>query len=105
MSKQSPEAVFGHVAIWKNEITKGDGTTQIMRSITIRPRQYKDSNGNWVNAAGYNVSEVAHIAFCLSEALRYCLCHWNPSAAQQEAAAGVAVEQAAEQVPPGALPF
>jgi len=61
-----PEAVFGsNVAVWVNRTG---------RTVTIKPKQYKDpETGQWKNAAGYNVSDIAHLAHCLMMALTHCI--------------------------------
>lgn len=62
---QKPEATFGsNVAVWRNDSG---------RSVTIAPRRYKDQDGNWQNASGWNISDLAHLAHCLTLALNYCL--------------------------------
>lgn len=65
MAGQRPEATFGsNVAVWKN--THG-------RSITIKPRQYQDKQGEWKSANNWNVSDLAHLAHCLLMALDHSL--------------------------------
>lgn len=65
MAGERPEITFGsNVAVWKNSYG---------RSITIKPRQYQDKEGNWKTANNWNVSDVAHLAHCLLMALDYSL--------------------------------
>lgn len=65
MAADRPEITFGsNVAVWRN--TQG-------RTITIKPRQYQDKDGTWRTASGWNVSDVAHLAHCLTMALNHCL--------------------------------
>lgn len=73
MEGQKPEIVFGsNVAVWRNVDVKND-VERVTRSITISPRRYKDQNGNWVDAKNWNVSDLAHLAHCLTMALNHCL--------------------------------
>ena len=67
---QKPEVSFGsNVAVWLNRSEGG----QVSRSISIAPRRYKDKDGTWKEASGWNVSDVAHLCVCLSEAVLWCL--------------------------------
>lgn len=62
---QRPEITFGsNVAVWRNE--QG-------RTVTITPRRYKDKDGEWRDASGWNVSDLVHLAHCLTLAATHCL--------------------------------
>lgn len=77
-----PERTFGsNVAVWLNLPYKAGGKPT--RTISITPRRYKDDAGNWQDAKGWNVSDVAHLSHCLLLALDHCLTQRSDEEAPQ----------------------
>ena len=104
---QKPEVSFGsNVAVWVNRSEGG----QISRSISISPRRYKDKDGTWKEASGWNVSDVAHLAVCLSEAVLWCLRKranedYKSERAKPQEDAPPPADFDSSSVPTGELPF
>lgn len=85
MAGERPEITFGsNVAVWRNK--QG-------RSVTIKPRQYQDKEGQWQSATGWNVSDLAHLAHCLILALNHCL-------AERAAEQRLPLDRSPEPAPP-----
>lgn len=60
------------VAIWINAV-ETDGGTRQMRSITIAPRRYRDSeSGEWKDAASYRPADLPALIFALQKAQEFC---------------------------------
>ena len=56
------------VAIWVNSIETDDGTKPI-RSISIAPRRYRDSDsGEWKDASSYRPADLPALIFALTNA-------------------------------------
>lgn len=86
---RSPEAKFGpfagglSVAVWRNTVETDDGPRDI-RSVTINPRRYKDSeSGEWKNGS-YRVSDVSTLVLALNAALQFMASHPLPQPAEEE---------------------
>jgi len=59
------------VAVWLNSIDTDDGPRQV-RSITISPRRYRDSEtGEWRDASSYRVGDLPALIFALQKAQEY----------------------------------
>lgn len=76
-AKQRPEKKIGPypggigVAIWLNTVDTDQGPRKI-RSITISPRRYRDSeSGEWKDAPSYRPSDLPALQFAISKALEY----------------------------------
>lgn len=70
--KVGPFANGVGISIWLNRIETGQGPRQV-RSITINPRRYFDSESNqWKDASGYNPSDLPALIFALTKAQEYC---------------------------------
>ncbi|REJ72333.1 MAG: hypothetical protein DWQ45_22210 [Planctomycetota bacterium] len=83
-----PEVKFGpfpggiSVAVWQNEVNT-EGGSRTMRSITVSPRRYRDSqSGEWRDSASYRPSDIPAILFGLNKAQEYIFS--NPLAGQEE---------------------
>ncbi len=60
------------VAIWINTIETDDATKKV-RSITIAPRRYRDSeSGEWKDASSYRPADLPALIFALQKAQEYC---------------------------------
>ena len=57
---------FG-VTIWRNKTADG----RHFRSITISPRRYKDSNGQWQDAGSFRPIDLATLILALQQAQRH----------------------------------
>lgn len=63
------------VAIWINTIETGDGPRK-MRSITLSPRRYKDSeSGEWRDASSFQIGDLPALIFALEKALEHAYTH------------------------------
>ncbi len=70
------------VAIWLNTIDTDSGPRQL-RSITVSPRRYRDSQtGEWKDAPSYRPSDLPALVFALQKAMEYC--YVTPIPGQEE---------------------
>jgi hypothetical protein len=60
------------VAIWLNTIETENGPRKL-RSITVSPRRYRDSEtGEWKDAGSYNPGDLPALIFALQKAQEFC---------------------------------
>jgi hypothetical protein len=72
------------VAVWLNTIDTDDGPRQV-RSITISPRRYLDSeSGEWRDAGSYRIGDLPALIFALQKAQEYI--YTKPLPEEKEAA-------------------
>ena len=83
-----PEIKFGpfpggiSVVVWRNEV-KTDGGSRTMRSISVSPRRYRDSEtGEWKDSPSYRPSDIPALVFGLQKALEYVFS--NPLPGQED---------------------
>ncbi len=88
-AQKLPEAKFGpfagglSVAIWRNAVETDDGPREI-RSITINPRRYKNTDsGEWRNGS-YRTSDIATLVLALQAAQQFMVAHPLSSPVEEE---------------------
>ena len=85
-----PEKKFGPypggigVAVWLNTIETRDGPKKV-RSISIAPRRYRDSeSGEWKDAGSYRPGDLPALLFALNQAQQFCISEPIPGAEQEQ---------------------
>ena len=60
------------VAVWLNAVQGDDGTTRMVRSITLSPRRYRDrQSGEWKDSGSYHPGDIPALVFALQKALEF----------------------------------